>query len=154
MLSWPIQRNRSRTGSTQANKLDWPVFRSSFGELPRMFPRVVPSAIVHVNGHHLCDPVSDAVIALLINAFQFLINEGLFIIFLSMRQIGKLQESVGSDKYCDHHFFRAYRRSHSWNDRISGPCQHCRRIIIGRESTLVSSHEMREILALVLSQCL
>jgi hypothetical protein len=59
----PAQITRSRTGSDQANKVDRPVFRSLFGQLSAIFPWVVPSAIVHVHFHRLCNPVSASLIA-------------------------------------------------------------------------------------------
>jgi hypothetical protein len=56
------------------------------------------SAIIHVNFHPLCDPVSGAVIALPVHACQYLIHEVSLIIFLSFRPIGKLQQSGDSEK--------------------------------------------------------
>jgi hypothetical protein len=96
--------------SDQANKMDGLVSRSSFGEFPGMFPRVMHSAILNVNFHRLCDPVFCAVITLLVYTFQYLINEILLIIFLSLRSMDKLHQPVGGEKYSDHHFFRPYRR--------------------------------------------
>jgi hypothetical protein len=108
VLSSPIQRTRSRTGSDQANKADGPVSRSSFGQLPAIFPRVLHSAIIHVNFHRLCDPVSAFLIALPVNAFQCLINEVLVLLFISLSEIGSLQQPVGSEKYCDYHFYEPF----------------------------------------------
>jgi hypothetical protein len=85
MLSLPIQRTRSRTGSDQANKLDEAASRASFGQWPAIFPRLMHSAIIHLNFHPLCDSVSASLIALPVNAFQCLINEVLLIIFLPLR---------------------------------------------------------------------
>jgi hypothetical protein len=42
-------------------------------------------------------------IAVPVNALHCRINEVLLTIFLSLREIGKLQQSVGSDKYYYHH---------------------------------------------------
>jgi hypothetical protein len=46
---------------------------------------VIRSEIVHVNFHRFCDPVSHAVIALLVAPCHDLIDELLLIIFLSLR---------------------------------------------------------------------
>jgi hypothetical protein len=70
-----------------------------------MFPPVMPAAIIHLNFHSLCDLVSGALIALLVNTFQYLMSEIVLIIFLSLRSIGKLQQSVGTEKNCEDHFF-------------------------------------------------
>jgi hypothetical protein len=85
LLSSPVHKTRSCTGSDQANMLDGPVSRSSFGQFPAIFPRAMHSAIIHLNLHRLCDPVSASLIALPVNPFQSLINEVLLIIFLSFR---------------------------------------------------------------------
>jgi hypothetical protein len=124
------------------NKVDGSVSQSSFGQLPAIFPRVMPSAMFPLNFHPLCYPVSAPLIALPVNAFQCLINEAVLIIFLSLSSIDNLQQPVGSEKYCDHHFFRADRGSHSSNDFISRRCKHCQRIIIVVESALVPSHDV------------
>jgi hypothetical protein len=63
------------------------------------------SAIIHVNFPRLCDPISGALIALLVNTGQCLINEVLLIIFLSLRPMGKLQQSVDSEKIVTITFF-------------------------------------------------
>jgi hypothetical protein len=49
------------------------------------FQSVMHSAIVHVDFHRLCDPVSSAPIAFLVNAFQYLIKELFLITFMSLR---------------------------------------------------------------------
>jgi hypothetical protein len=94
-------KTQSCPDSDQPNKMDVPVFRSLFGQLPAMFPRVMHWAIIHVNFHRLCDPVSSAVIALRVNTF--------LITFLVLSSIDKRHQPVGGEKYCDHHFFRPYR---------------------------------------------
>jgi hypothetical protein len=85
--------------------VDGPVFRPSFGQLPAILPLVIDSAIIHVNVHRLCDPISGVLIALLVNTCQDLINQVLLIIFLSLWPIGKLQQSVDSDKTVTITFF-------------------------------------------------
>jgi hypothetical protein len=102
-----MQRTESRTVSDQANKVDGPVCRRSFSQLPAIFPLVIDWAIIHVNFHSLCDHVSGAVIPLLVNACQYLINEVLLIIFLSVWLIGKLQQSGDSEKIVTVTFFEA-----------------------------------------------
>jgi hypothetical protein len=84
MLSSPIQRTRSHTGSDQVNKVDGPVSQASFGQLPAIFPHVMHSAMWPLNFHPLFDPVSASLIALPVDAFQCLINEVVLIIFLSL----------------------------------------------------------------------
>jgi hypothetical protein len=101
-----MQRTGSRTGSEQANKVDGPVCRRSFSQLPAIFPLVIDWAIIHVNFHPVCE-VSGAVITLLVNACQYLINEVLLIIFLSFGLIGKLQQSGDSEKIVTVTFFDA-----------------------------------------------
>jgi hypothetical protein len=73
--------------------------------LPAIFPLVIDWAIIHVNFHPLCGHVSGAVITLLVNACQSLINEVPLIIFLSFRLIGKLQQSGDSEKIVTITFF-------------------------------------------------
>jgi hypothetical protein len=152
LLSSPIQRTRSRTASDQADKVDGPVSRSSFGQLPAIFPLLLHWAFIHLNCHPLCDPISASLIALPVNAFQCLIHEVLLIIFLSLTYIGNLQQSVDGEKYYDCHFRRAHGPWHSWNDFIPRPCKQCRRAIIVVESVLLPSHEVPEVLAWVVSQ--
>jgi hypothetical protein len=69
---------------------------------------VMHSAIVHVDFHRLRDPVSRISIALLVSAFQNLINEVFLITFLSLRSTDKLQQSVARKTSCGHRFFGPY----------------------------------------------
>jgi hypothetical protein len=68
------------------------------------------SAIVPVDFHSLDDPVLNASIGLLDNAFQCLISEVFLIPFLPLRYIEKPSSSGSSEEYCDHRFFRPSRR--------------------------------------------
>jgi hypothetical protein len=85
--------------------MDGTISWSSFGQLPAMFPRPIHQAFIDANCHPVCDPVSGTLIVLLVEIFQYLINEILLIIFLPLTEIGKLQQSVTNGQYYDRHFF-------------------------------------------------
>jgi hypothetical protein len=55
-----------------------------------------PLSIVHVDFHRLCDLVSSASIALLVNAFQYFVDEVFLITFLSLREVDKPQQSFAN----------------------------------------------------------
>jgi hypothetical protein len=72
--------------------------------LPR-FGSGMHAAIVHVDFHHHSDRVSSVSLALLVSAFQYLITEVFFIIFLALMSIDKPRRAGSSEQYRDHRFF-------------------------------------------------
>jgi hypothetical protein len=104
-----------------------------------------------VDFHHICDPGSSDSIAVRVNAFQYSINTVFFITFRALREIGKPQQSGSSEKYCHYRFFDPIL-SDTFGTTSSRAPRHCRRVRVELEPALLFGHNVREVLALLISQ--